>query len=108
MKRVYMNQSNDQTKSKRIYAHLGPAAAEAFDQITSAVIKGYKVTNIPSLSLLLQATLIRFAREMNSDQVIALRAEIKAHGCKPPKADLKAIAKALAVAKQQAANQPTS
>lgn len=80
-------------KTKTILAHLNHSGALAFDQITSAMLKGYKVTDKPSLSLIVQSVLIRFAKEMSSDQLKALRAEIKRHGCTPRKDDLKEIAK---------------
>ena len=99
MKRLYQKQRISKTKT--VLTHLNHSGALAFDQITGAVLKGYKVTNKPSLSLMVQAVLIRFAKDMTSAQLSELRAEIQRHGCKPPKAELNKIAQALSIQKEQ-------
>lgn len=93
-------------KTKTILAHLNQAGLVAFDQITRAMVKGYKVSDKPSLSLIVQSVLINAAKNMTSDQLKQLKEEIRRHGCKPRGADLKQIAEALAQAK--AAAPPTT
>src|SRR6185295_11867149 len=73
----------------------------AFDKISAALMKGYHVTDKPSLGLLMQSVLIQFTQSMTTKDLEALYAEIMTHGCVPPKQHLHQVAEALAVAESQ-------
>jgi hypothetical protein len=73
----------------------------AFDKISAALMKGYKIEDKPSLGLIMQSVLIQFTQSMTTKDLKSLHAEILAHGCVPPKKHLHEVAEALAVAKTQ-------
>src|SRR5688572_3201649 len=84
MKRVY--QPNvDPSKKSQVKAHLGIVGTEAMAEIHTLLAKRWKLQQRPSLSLLLEAVIIRWADAMKHDPkaITELKHEILARGYHP-------------------------
>lgn len=66
MKATYLNRSRSPRTTKRV--HLDPVGQDAFDAIYSSLCRRYRrLEDRPSISLLLQGLVIRYAMSLQSD-----------------------------------------
>jgi hypothetical protein len=84
IKRIYQR-SVDPSKKSQVKAHLGMVGTEALAEIHTLLAKRWKFEGKPSLSLLLEGVIIRWAEAMKNDPkaITELANEIKARGYHP-------------------------